>query len=251
MGLFSFLFKRAAKKTLGVPERKRCGAVVAAAGRSVRMGGEDKLFAPLRGVPLLEHTLRALEACPDIDEIVVAAAEENILAIGDIVKNAGLVKVTKVIRGGDTRLDSVMAAMAELTPGCGLIAIHDGARPLASPKLMSQVIRAAAAQGAAAPAVTPKDTVKEAQGGIVSRTIPRDTLWFIQTPQVFDAALVKAALHRAKQLRLRITDDCSAVESMGMTVRLTEGSYENIKVTTPEDLLVAEALMRRMAGRMP
>jgi len=251
MGLFSFLFRRAVQKAI-VPERKRCGAVVAAAGRSERMGGGDKLFAPLLGVPVLEYTLRALEACPDVDEIVVAAAEENILAVGDIARNAGLAKVTKIVRGGETRLDSVLAGMAELTPGCGLIAIHDGARPLASPELMSGVIQTAAVHGAAAPAVAPKDTVKEAQDGTVRRTVPRDDLRLVQTPQVFDAALIKAALHKARQQRLRITDDCSAVESLGMTVRLTQGSYENVKVTTPEDLLVAEALMRsRMTGRLP
>jgi 2-C-methyl-D-erythritol 4-phosphate cytidylyltransferase len=244
MGLFSFLFKRAAKKLI-VPERVRCGAVVAAAGRSERMRGEDKLFAPLLGLPVLEYTLRALDACPDIDEITVAASEENILAVGDIVHNAGLTKITKIVRGGETRLDSVMAAMAELTPACGLVAIHDGARPLASIELISGVIRAAAACGAAAPAVAPKDTVKEAPDGMVRRTVPRDTLRLVQTPQVFDAALIKAALYKAKQQHLRITDDCSAVEAMGMPVRLTQGSYENIKLTTPEDLLIAEALMRR------
>lgn len=229
----------------GKPERPRCSAVVAAAGSSSRMAGANKLFLPLEGIPVLARTLRALDETELVDEIVVAAREEDLLTIGDLCRTYGVSKPVKIVRGGATRAASVLAAAMECREDAAFIAVHDGARPLAEPELIAGVIRLAYRTNAAAPAVPVKDTVKVVQDGKVVSTPDRDTLRSIQTPQVFDAALLRAALQAAVTADVPVTDDCSAVERMGKEVYLTEGSYENIKITTPEDMALAAAILQR------
>ena len=220
----------------------RCAAVVAAAGSSTRMG-QDKLLLPLDGQPVVLHTLRALDLCPMITEIVVVTREDLVVPIGQLCRDSGLEKVRKVLVGGETRSRSVLAGLGELSPDAELVAIHDGARPLVSQAVLEAVIRRAAECGAAAPAVPVKDTVKRARDGLVAATLDRAELRAVQTPQVFQTDLIKAALARALAEGAELTDDCAAVERLGIGVALTEGDYCNLKLTTPEDLAVAEALL--------
>lgn len=222
-----------------------CSAVVAAAGSSRRMGGGNKLLLPLDGIPVLVRTLRALEEATLVWEIVVASREEDLLVIGDLCKTYGISKPVKIVCGGETRAASVLAATMECREDAAFIAVHDGARPLATPELIDNVIRLAFRTNAAAPAVAVKDTIKVVEENKVVTTPDRDTLRCIQTPQVFDAALLRAALQAAVAGEIPITDDCSAVERLGKEIYLTEGSYENIKITTPEDMALATAILER------
>ena len=222
-----------------------CSAVVAAAGSSRRMGGGNKLLLPLDGIPVLVRTLRALEEATLVREIVVASREEDLLVIGDLCKTYGISKPVKIVCGGETRAASVLAATMECREDAAFIAVHDGARPLATPELIDNVIRLAFRTNAAAPAVAVKDTIKGVEENKGVTTPDRDTLRCIQTPQVFDAALLRAALQAAVAGEIPIMDDCSAVERLGKEIYLTEGSYENIKITTPEDMALATAILER------
>lgn len=233
------LFKR--KKQAQIPY---CAAVVAAAGSSARMGGEDKIMLPLMGEPVIVHTLRALEYCPYIQEIIVVTREELIVPLSKLCADYFLTKVSKVLLGGDTRTRSVRLGVAEVSDKAELIAIHDGARPLVTPEVLEDVILTAARCAAAAPAIPVKDTIKRAADGIVTQTPDRSELFAVQTPQVFEADLIRAALQQAVEEDVPLTDDCAAVERLGMKVTLTRGAEENIKITTPSDLAVAEALLQ-------
>lgn len=226
-------------------QRPLCTAVVAAAGSSTRMGGEtNKLLLPLNGVPVLARTLIALDQASRVDAIVIAAREEDILPFSDLCKTFEIKKPVKVVRGGESREHSVLLAALEADSRTELLAVHDGARPLATPALIDAVIDRAAKCNAAAPAVPLKDTVKVTEGGQAVETLDRDRLAAVQTPQVFEANLLKAALQSALDAGAALTDDCSAVERLGKIVYLVEGAEENIKITTPADLAVAEALLR-------
>lgn len=235
------LLKRLGKKR--GPQGPRCAAVVPAAGSSRRMEGQDKILLPLDDVPVLVHTLRALSASERIQEIVVVTREDLIVPVGQLCRDCGLDKVTKVLVGGATRTDSVLTGVEEVSARAQLIAVHDGARPLVTVEVIDEAIRKAGECGAAAPAVPVKDTVKRAVNGVVAETPDRAQLFAVQTPQVFDSDLLLGALHKAVEDGASITDDCSAVERIGMKVCLTAGSYENIKITTPADVLVAEAIL--------
>lgn len=235
------LLKRLRKKR--EPQGPRCSAVVPAAGSSRRMEGQDKILLPLDDVPVLVHTLQALSASEYIQEIVVVTREDLIVPVGQLCRDCALDKVTKVLIGGATRADSVLAGVEEVSGRAELIAVHDGARPLVTVEVIDETIRKAAECGAAAPAVPVKDTIKRAVDGVVAETSDRAQLFAIQTPQVFDGDLLLGALRKAVEDGAAITDDCSAVERIGMKVCLTEGSYENIKITTPADMLVAEAIL--------
>lgn len=220
-----------------------CSAVVAAAGSSTRMEGQDKLFAQLGDLPVLSRTLLALEQCPLIHEIVVVTRGESIPLVGDLCRDFQISKAVKVVAGGDTRTRSVLNGLAACSPSAALIAIHDGARPLVTEQLLEEVLTAGAQTGAAAPAVPVKDTIKQAEKSLVTATPDRATLFAVQTPQVFESSLIKAALLKAEEEDLTLTDDCAAVERLGMKVTLTEGTYENIKITTPIDLALGEAIL--------
>ena len=224
-------------------ERPICSAVVPAAGSSTRMEGTDKMLAMLDGTPALGHALLALERCPLLDEIVVVTRKDLIVPVSRLCRELGLTKVTKVVAGGATRTESVLRGLTEIRPDAAFAAIHDGARPFPSQKLLDTVIRAAWRCNAAAPAVPVKDTVKRAANGLVLETPDRSELFAVQTPQVFEASLIRAALHRAQEDGAILTDDCSAVERLGMTVTLTEGEPENFKITTPLDLVLGEAVL--------
>lgn len=192
----------------------------------------------------------ALNGAELVDEIVVAVREEDLLPTGDLCRIYGVSKPVKIVRGGETRLASVLAASLECREDAAFLAVHDGARPLADPALIDRVVALAHRTNAAAPAVPVKDTIKVIRDNVVVSTPPREELRAIQTPQVFDAQLLRAALQAAAASGVEVTDDCSAVERLGKEVYLTEGSYENLKITTPEDLLLAEGLLRRREGSL-
>lgn len=229
--------------------RPRCTALVAAAGSSSRMGGVDKLLQPLDGVPVLARTLTALQLAAGVDEIVIAAREEDILEFSQLCRTYGISKCSKVVRGGESRAHSVLLAALEASPEAELLAVQDGARPLVTPELIDRVIAAAARCSAAVPAVPVKDTVKlSRQDGAVEETLERERLRAAQTPQVFEASLLKAALQSALEQGAPVTDDASAVERLGKTVFLVDGGEENLKITTPLDLAVAEAIVQGREG---
>lgn len=219
-----------------------CSAIVPAAGSSRRMGGENKLLASIGGAPVIGRTIQALESSPYISEIILAVREEDLLLMADICKAYNVSKPMKLVCGGESRMESVMAALRECDERAAFAAVHDGARPLVSRAVIDSTIERAFACGAAAPAVPVKDTIKVAVGNVVQHTPDRSTLYAIQTPQVFDIDLLSAALQAAADEKAAITDDCSAVERIGKEIYLTAGSYRNLKITTPEDLLLAEAI---------
>lgn len=239
MGLLDKLFRRK-RPAAGFS----CTAVVPAAGSSKRMG-EDKLLMPLHDVPVILWTLQALEGCPYITEIIVVTRQDLIVPVGQLCRDAALAKVRKIVVGGKTRTESVLAGIREADPNADLIAIHDAARPLASQGLLNAVVERAAEIGAAAPAVAVKDTIKRAVDGVVESTPDRSQLYAVQTPQVFEHGLILGALEKALADGVELTDDCSAVERLGVPVHLTAGAYENIKLTTPEDIFTAEAILER------
>lgn len=224
--------------------QKYCAAVVAAAGSSTRMAGIDKMFCEIAGVPVLVRTLLALDGLDCIDDIVVAVREDSVERVSQLVREYGIHKVSFVVAGGATRLESVAAGVSAAPKKADVILIHDGARPLVTREVVEAVIACARRHGAATCAVPVKDTIKTAEYGVVTGTPERKTLFAVQTPQVFDADVYRAAVQNAVKNKLEVTDDCMVVEAMGMTVRLTEGSYENIKITTPPDLIFAEAVIR-------
>ena len=220
-----------------------CSVVVAAAGSSTRMEGQDKMLAELGGMPILARTLLALEQCSLVSELVIVTRADLIPAVGQLCQEFFISKATKVVVGGDTRTQSVLRGVSGCSPQAEMIAIHDGARPLVTQEELEEALRKGAETGAAAPAVPVKDTIKKAENGLVLGTPDRARLFAIQTPQVFEASLIKAALIKAEKEKWNITDDCSAVEQLGMKVSLTRGTYENIKITTPVDLILGEAIL--------
>lgn len=241
MGLFS-LFKR--KKGAG---ELMCSAVIVSAGLARRMGGIDKVLAPLGELPVLVHTLYAFQDCPEIHEIVVVAREDLVVEVGRLCREFSLDKVRKVIVGGQERIHSVQAGLQEVSPEAELIAIHDGARPLVTQEIIRDTVARAALTGAAAPAIQLTDTIKRTEDGLVVETVDRSQLWAVQTPQVFESGLIRGAVQKALDDGELLTDDCGAVERLGMKVTLTSGSRENIKITTPLDLILGEAILQARA----
>lgn len=223
---------------------RRCGAVIVAAGSASRMGGIDKVMASLGGKPMILRTAEAFQRCAAVSDIVIVTRPDLIRSISDLC--AGLDKVRMVVAGGKTRQESVGLGLNALPKGTELAAIHDGARPLVTDAVIDRAVRAANSYGAAAPAVPVKDTIKVVRGGLVAETPDRAELQAVQTPQVFDFDLLRGALKRAQKDGAAVTDDCSAVERVGMAVKIVEGDERNLKVTTPMDLKIAEMLLEEM-----
>lgn len=211
-------------------------AVLVAAGSSTRMGF-DKLSFDLGGETVLERSVRAFDECPEVDELVIVTG-----ASGENARRAAArcKKPVRLVKGGSTRAESARSGVAAAHGR--LVAVHDAARPFVSQSVIADTIAAAARCGAAAPAVPVKDTIKRARDSLVEATLERSELFAVQTPQVFQVDLIKAALVKALEDGAALTDDCGAVERLGIGVSLTQGDYCNLKITTPEDLAVAEAL---------
>ena len=223
--------------------RKTCAAVIVAAGSATRMQGIDKMLVPLAGVPVVLRSVRALAASDCIDSLVIVTRTECMETLRTLC--AEVSKPVTVVAGGASRPESVLAGLAALPEGPELAAIHDGARPLVTQAVIAEAVEAAERCGAAAPAVPVHDTIKQAENGLVRATPERKTLFAVQTPQVFDVKLLKTVLRAAMERGIALTDDCSAVEAAGKPVVLTQGCEENLKITTPVDLTLAEAILKR------
>ena len=222
----------------------RCSAVIVAAGSSERMGN-DKLTADLGGIPVLARTLRAFENCPLIAEIIVVTRADRIEEMADLCRSFDISKVSKVLAGGATRVESALVGVSEADPKLNLIAIHDGARPLVSQELIERTVRAAKEHYAAVPVIPSTDTLKIVDAkGFVAGTVDRASTFRVQTPQVFKAEFIKGALTKAMEKELPLTDDCSAVEMMGVKTVTVPGDEDNIKLTTPRDMIHAEAILK-------
>ena len=200
-----------------------------------------KVMAPLLGEPMIVRTVRAFQQTDAIREIVVVTRPDLLETIMGLCKSMD--KVKAVVVGGSSRQESVSLGLNALSDKVKLVAVQDGARPLVTWQLIDRVVRAAHSYGAAAPAIPVKDTIKKVVGGIVESTPDRSTLRAVQTPQVFDFDLLRGALQKAARDGAEVTDDCSAVERLGMSVKIVEGDERNLKITTPIDLDIAKRLL--------
>ena len=229
-------------------ERLPYAAAVVVAGGSARRFGSDKLMEDLAGLPVLIRSLLAFERCEAINAIVLAARADRVDEVRVLCAQYGVTKLTAVVPGGDTRAKSCLAGVMAAPPEAELIAIHDGARPLVTEEVILDALWTAYRHTAALPAIPVRDTVKEAEDGIVTATPDRSHLWAAQTPQCFQADLIRAALQDAAANAPEVTDDCLAVERIGGRIHLSVGSEENIKITTPLDLKLARALLAERSG---
>lgn len=223
----------------------RCAAVIVAAGTASRMAGVDKIVADVAGKPMILRSAAAFQACGAVQEIIVVTRDDLREQVEEILRAGGITKLTAVVNGGQTRAESVQKGINWCSKKVGLIAVHDGARPLVSQRIITETIYLAAKTGAAAPAVPVRDTIRVVEGGLGVETPERTKLYAMQTPQIFDADLLRAATLNAMQKKLPVTDDCAALEAIGAKINITQGAEENLKVTTRLDLAVAEALARR------
>ena len=224
-------------------EKPFVSAVIAAGGSSARMGGENKLLCEISGLPVLVHTMLAFEACAAIDEIVLVARGDVLVEYSQLCQDFSIRKLSKVVAGGANRAESVFRGLSEVSPQCRFACVHDAARPLVTPDDIERVCREAFACHCAAAVTAMTDTVKLVRDGRIERTLDRDSLVRAQTPQCADAQLLCAALQSALQAGEAVTDECSALERMGMRPAAVMCTGENIKITTPEDLVFAEAIL--------
>lgn len=219
---------------------QRVGAIIVAAGSGRRMAGQDKVFGLLAGRPILARTMAVFEASPSIDSVVIVLSRQNLGRGHDLASREGWAKVLSICAGGARRQDSVRCGLAHLDD-CDWIVIHDGARPLLSPALIDRALEMAAKTGAAVPGLPVADTIKQADsGGLIEATVDRAGLWAVQTPQVFRDDIIRAAYTASDT---DVTDDAQLVELNGGRVRLFAGEPANIKITTPDDLAVAEVIL--------
>ncbi|PIU67833.1 MAG: 2-C-methyl-D-erythritol 4-phosphate cytidylyltransferase [Armatimonadetes bacterium CG07_land_8_20_14_0_80_40_9] len=236
---------------------ERVSVVIPAAGEGKRFkgyslrgvaskgAGENKLFLPLLKLPLLVRTLKTFANYSQTAEIILVSSSREITNCKDLVKRYKIEKVKKIIPGGKSRQSSVFKGLKALAPETNLVVIHDGDRPLVTKEIIRRVIYQARKQGAATAGVPVKDTIKVVEEKKVIKTLKRRKLWLIQTPQVFKSDLILKAHQRAKENKFLATDDAMLVERIGHSVGMALGSYENIKITTQEDLLLAEAILIR------
>ncbi|MFU0831358.1 MAG: 2-C-methyl-D-erythritol 4-phosphate cytidylyltransferase [Oscillospiraceae bacterium] len=226
---------------------EKCCAVIAAAGQSTRMGsGISKQFLTILGMPAIVWTLKAFDEATTVKHVVVVCREEDIEYMKKCIVRYHIKKVTAVIPGGSSRQESVSAGVRQLEPDTDIIAIHDGARPLVKPEEIDACVQDAVRTGASALGVPLKDTIKKIDSAqCVLSTPKRESLWAVQTPQVFRLKLYRSALEKAQTEGKDYTDDCQLVEQLGVRVHLCKGSYENIKLTTAEDLVIAQAILEQ------
>ena len=205
------------------------------------MGGLAKVLLPLRGQPVITYSLDAMQAAESIDQIVLVCSRETLLALKMLFESGAWPKVSDLVLGGDRRQDSVAAGLAAIADSCEVVAVHDGARPFASPALFDACVAAARKHGAAIAATPVVDTLKRVPLGVALSTINRADLWAAQTPQVFQTRLLRDGFAFANARGLVVTDEAMLMEAIGQPVHVVEGSRFNIKITQPEDLKIAEA----------
>ena len=228
-------------------------AIIAAGGRGARMGAggagrAPKQFLEIAGTPVVVHTLRRFEACATIAEVTVVVPRSEVQAFLELAEKFGLRKLARVVAGGETRTESVWRGLKDLrSEEVGVVAVHDAVRPLVTPEEIDATVRAAESTGAAVLAARAVDTVKESDGAEparVARTLDRARLWHAQTPQCFRYELLRRAYESARASGVEATDDSSLVERLGAPVQIVEGGARNIKITTPQDLALAEILLQ-------
>ena len=222
-------------------------AILLAAGQGKRMNSSiNKVFMLLNGKTILLHSILAFSACPEVDHLIVVAAPGEVSYVENMINSLAAIKTWQVVSGGSERQYSIANALKAMSEKTDVVLVHDGARPLVSTQCINSVIQSATAHQAAVVAVPVKDTIKTVDdNGTVTGTPERHTLWSIQTPQGFDAHILRQAYEQADRENYLGTDDSSLVERIGICVKIVVGSYENIKLTTPEDIIIAEALMKK------
>ncbi len=221
----------------------RVSAVLLAAGKSLRFKSDiSKPLVKVNSQAVISYSLKVLSSCPEIKDIIVVANDSNLKALSGKIKSLNIKKCVKIVRGGKRRQDSVLNGILATEDKTDMVLIHDSARPFITPKIVLLVLKEARKTGAAIVGVPVKATIKNVEGAFVKGTLRRDSLWEIQTPQVFKKSLILKAYKKSGNID--VTDDASLVERLGNKVKLVEGSYFNIKITTPEDLILAEAIAR-------
>lgn len=220
--------------------------LIVAAGKSERMGPDvDKAFLSLGVRPVLAYSLLAFEQCPAIDGVILVVRKDRVESARGLAQVFGCNKVRKIVAGGATRQVSVRNGLAELGDDVEVVAVHDGARPCVTPRIIEECIRAAKRGGSGVAAVKVTDTIKEVERNmVVSRTVDRTRLWAVQTPQGFRVDLLRRAYEFVEKKKLAVTDDAAAVEALGERVQLVASFWSNIKITTPEDLALAATLLK-------
>lgn len=224
----------------------KTAAVIPAAGKGLRTGlSTPKQFLPLLGIPVWIHAVRIFEASPLIEEIIMVVPRDAHESCREAIEVHGLKKVSRMVAGGDTRQDSVWAGLEQVSTEVEMVAVHDGVRPMLSDALLARTVRGCRGKEGCIPIIPFKDTPKRlSEGGTILSTLDRTGLVLAQTPQVFDKEILMEAYRRAYTDGIRATDDAALVERLGYPVRVVEGQWDNIKLTTAEDLQVAEALMK-------
>jgi 2-C-methyl-D-erythritol 4-phosphate cytidylyltransferase len=225
----------------------KADAVIVSAGKGLRfMEGKKKQFHFLAGKPILVHTLDKFETCPLIRSILLVVGQEDMdYCLKEIVEKYRFQKVSQIVPGGKRRQESVKNGIDALPKDADMVAIHDGVRPFVTKAMIEDTIHSAARYGAVVLAMPVKDTIKVSNpDGTVLKTLDRESLWQIQTPQTFRVSVIKEAYYRAAEDGFVGTDDASLVERLGVKVHILPGSYTNIKITTPEDLFLANRFLK-------
>jgi len=223
----------------------KTSVVIVCAGNSTRMGGVNKILLLLGDRKVIGVTMQAFQSCESVYEIIIVAREDDIPAIQAEAEAAGITKLAACTTGGATRQESVINGIRKISKETEFVAVHDGARPLVKPEHIERAIKDASVFGGATLGVPVKDTIKTVDGGLIIDTPPRSSLYITQTPQIFKRDLYFEGIDFALEHGLDFTDDCQLVEAIGGKVAMTVGDYTNIKITTPEDIDIAEVLLRR------
>lgn len=219
--------------------------ILAAGGSGTRMGADiNKIFLDILGIPVIARTLSVLNNSDFIDEIIIVTKEQDLAGCHDIVREFNINKVKTITVGGSTRQESVRNGLFEVSGNADIVMVHDAARPLVTPYHLEEVINAAKEYGAAALGVPEKNTLKQIDSdGFIVQTVDRSMIYAIHTPQVFTKELIEKMYQYANENSISATDDCMLAEVMGIKIKMIEDSYENIKVTTPDDLVIAERIL--------
>jgi 2-C-methyl-D-erythritol 4-phosphate cytidylyltransferase len=224
--------------------KKKISVIIPAAGKGKRFKGEDKLLKKIGRYPVIIHTLKAFEKSPEIDEIVLVVQKKKIKFYKNLIENYNFKKVKKIVKGGKERQDSVYNGIRSLKYSPEFLIIHDGDRPFLKKSLLKKIIKELRKNQAVICGVPLKETVKEVENSQIVKTLKREKLWHIQTPQAFNFEIIKKAHQKAKEENFYSTDDSALLERLGYSVKIIKGSYSNIKITTYEDFLYAKSIYK-------
>lgn len=229
--------------------KKDTSAIIVCAGNSLRMGGINKQFLSLGNSTVIGLSMKALQECESIKEIILVTKQEDIQRVKEIAQSLDITKLKDIVIGGNTRQESVLNGCKKLSKDTQLIAIHDGARPLVISQDVENCISNARVYNGSTLGVPVKDTIKVVEDNLIKDTPHRPSLYITQTPQVFKKSIYFRGVEFAQRNSLDFTDDCQLVEAMGYKVYMTVGHYSNIKITTPEDIDIAEILLKGLYNK--